>query len=233
MKSAQMRSSRAELAECGSAAPRGSGRPRRTRSPCPTAAARRSAPRPAHLGRPGRRQADFSGRISSMPVSLAKGAARRHVPALVCLALAPPAAAQRFPNVVILTVDTLRADHLSSYGYRRPTTPNIDRLLASGVRFTEARTVEPLTNPALCLDVHLALPARARGHPQRPADAARPALGGADARAARLRERRLRQQLDRSRTASPAWATTSGTMTRSSPASAGSACSRTRRTPRT
>jgi choline-sulfatase len=51
--------------------------------------------------------------------------------------------------VVILTVDTLRADHLSSYGYRRPTSPNIDRLLASGVRFTEARTVEPLTNPAL------------------------------------------------------------------------------------
>jgi arylsulfatase A-like enzyme len=47
-------------------------------------------------------------------------------------------------------VDTLRADHLSSYGYRRPTTPNIDRLLASGVRFTQARTVEPLTNPALC-----------------------------------------------------------------------------------
>ena len=51
--------------------------------------------------------------------------------------------------MVILTVDTLRADHLSSYGYHRPTTPNIDRLLAGGVRFTEARTVEPLTNPAL------------------------------------------------------------------------------------
>ena len=59
-------------------------------------------------------------------------------------------AAQRFPNVVILTIDTLRADHLSSYGYARPTTPNIDRLLASGVRFTGARTVEPLTNPAIC-----------------------------------------------------------------------------------
>ncbi len=57
---------------------------------------------------------------------------------------------QRFPNVVILTIDTLRADRLSSYGYRRPTTPNLDRLLASGVRFTQARTVEPLTNPALC-----------------------------------------------------------------------------------
>ena len=55
----------------------------------------------------------------------------------------------RFPNVVILTIDTLRADHLSSYGYRRPTTPNIDRLLAAGARFSEARTVEPLTTPAL------------------------------------------------------------------------------------
>jgi arylsulfatase A-like enzyme len=52
--------------------------------------------------------------------------------------------------VVVLTVDTLRADRLSSYGYRRPTTPNIDRLLASGARFTQARTVEPLTNPAMC-----------------------------------------------------------------------------------
>jgi choline-sulfatase len=50
---------------------------------------------------------------------------------------------------VILTIDTLRADHLLSYGYRRPTTPNIDRLLAAGARFTEARTVEPLTTPAL------------------------------------------------------------------------------------
>lgn len=58
--------------------------------------------------------------------------------------------AQRFPNVVILTVDTLRLDRVSAYGYRRRTTPNLDRLLALGARFTQARTVEPLTNPALC-----------------------------------------------------------------------------------
>ncbi|HYG64404.1 MAG TPA: sulfatase-like hydrolase/transferase, partial [Thermoanaerobaculia bacterium] len=62
----------------------------------------------------------------------------------------PRAASQRFPNVLIVTVDTLRADRLSSYGYRRPTSPAIDKLLASGARFTQARTVEPLTNPALC-----------------------------------------------------------------------------------
>ncbi len=64
-------------------------------------------------------------------------------------AVAPPASARRFPNVVVVTVDTLRADHLSSYGYSRQTSPHIDRLLNGGARFTEARTVEPLTNPAL------------------------------------------------------------------------------------
>lgn len=80
---------------------------------------------------------------------------------ILCLLLVrPPLAAparqtpaepdQRFPNVLILSIDTLRADRVSAYGYRRPTTPNVDRLLASGVRFTQARTVEPLTNPALC-----------------------------------------------------------------------------------
>jgi len=55
----------------------------------------------------------------------------------------------RFPNILLITVDTLRADHLSGYGYDRPTTPNIDRLMQDGVRFTQARTVVPLTCPAL------------------------------------------------------------------------------------
>lgn len=58
--------------------------------------------------------------------------------------------AQRFPNVLIITIDTLRVDRVSAYGYRRATTPNLDRLLRSGLRFTEARTVEPLTNPSMC-----------------------------------------------------------------------------------
>lgn len=69
----------------------------------------------------------------------------------LCLALLVSAAASAAsrPNVVFVTVDTLRADRLSCYGYGRDTTPNLDRLLAGGVRFAEARTVEPLTNPAL------------------------------------------------------------------------------------
>jgi len=68
---------------------------------------------------------------------------------LLWLQAAPPAPASRFPNVLLITVDTLRADRVSSYGYTRPTTPNLDKLLARGVRFAQARTVEPLTTPAL------------------------------------------------------------------------------------
>ena len=53
------------------------------------------------------------------------------------------------PNVLLVSVDTLRADHLSGYGYERETSPEIDRLLATGARFDAARTVEPLTSPAV------------------------------------------------------------------------------------
>ena len=44
------------------------------------------------------------------------------------------------PNVILLTLDTLRADRLGCYGYARPITPNIDRLAANGVRFEQAIT---------------------------------------------------------------------------------------------
>jgi arylsulfatase A-like enzyme len=54
------------------------------------------------------------------------------------------------PNVLFITVDTLRVDHVSWYGYDRLTSPNLDELIEQGVRFTRARTIEPLTTPALC-----------------------------------------------------------------------------------
>ncbi|HYC56313.1 MAG TPA: sulfatase-like hydrolase/transferase, partial [Candidatus Binatia bacterium] len=41
-------------------------------------------------------------------------------------------------NVVFISVDTLRADHVGAYGYTRPTTPNIDALAAKGVLFENA-----------------------------------------------------------------------------------------------
>src|SRR3954470_12825402 len=40
-------------------------------------------------------------------------------------------------NVLLIAVDTLRSDHLSSYGYHRLTSPHLDRLAAEGVLFEE------------------------------------------------------------------------------------------------
>jgi len=51
-------------------------------------------------------------------------------------------------NILLITVDTLRADHLSSYGYVRPTSPVIDRLAAEGVRFDQAQVQWPKTTPS-------------------------------------------------------------------------------------
>jgi arylsulfatase A-like enzyme len=49
-----------------------------------------------------------------------------------------PAAAPGSPNILLIVVDTLRADHVSSYGYSRQTTPQIDNLATHGVLFQNA-----------------------------------------------------------------------------------------------
>jgi len=53
-------------------------------------------------------------------------------------AQAPPSGG---PNVLMISIDSLRADHLGTYGYERDTSPNLDRLAAGGVRFDS--TVAP------------------------------------------------------------------------------------------
>lgn len=50
-------------------------------------------------------------------------------------------------RVILITLDTTRADHVSCYGYDRKTTPNLDRLAARGARFTRAFCVIGLTDP--------------------------------------------------------------------------------------
>ncbi len=52
------------------------------------------------------------------------------------------------PNILLLTVDTLRADTLGYAGYHRPITPNIDKLAAQGIRFTQAITPGSWTQAA-------------------------------------------------------------------------------------
>ena len=53
------------------------------------------------------------------------------------------------PNIVLITADTLRPDHLGAYGYARARTPAIDSIAAISVRFTRAMTPFPRTTPAL------------------------------------------------------------------------------------
>lgn len=52
------------------------------------------------------------------------------------------------PNILLITVDTLRMDHLSIYGYPRQTSPNIDALGSDGAVFTESRAQATSTMPS-------------------------------------------------------------------------------------
>lgn len=52
------------------------------------------------------------------------------------------------PSVLLITLDTVRADHVACYGYSRIQTPAIDQLAADGVRFENACTVVPITLPS-------------------------------------------------------------------------------------
>ena len=61
-----------------------------------------------------------------------------------------PAGARRNggrPNILLISIDTLRADHLSCYGYRRATSPNIDSLANKGVLFENAFSLASWTLP--------------------------------------------------------------------------------------
>ena len=67
---------------------------------------------------------------------------------------APPAArasghdAARPADVILVSIDTLRADHLSANGYPRHTTPQLDQLAADGIDFLDAHSQAPWTLPS-------------------------------------------------------------------------------------
>ena len=55
---------------------------------------------------------------------------------------------ERELTVIVISLDTTRPDHLSAYGYDRPTTPHLARLAREGVRFEGARSTSSWTLPA-------------------------------------------------------------------------------------
>jgi arylsulfatase A-like enzyme len=67
---------------------------------------------------------------------------------LAFVAVAAIAIAQEQPSVILISIDTLRADHLSTYGYRKIRTPHIDSFAEQGTVFTDASSQIPLTLPS-------------------------------------------------------------------------------------
>jgi arylsulfatase A-like enzyme/tetratricopeptide (TPR) repeat protein len=70
--------------------------------------------------------------------------------ALAALGCSPQKSVPVYPqaSVVLITIDTLRADHLALYGYREGRTPNLDALGREGIVFDDAIAQVPLTLPA-------------------------------------------------------------------------------------
>jgi choline-sulfatase len=60
-------------------------------------------------------------------------------------AASSPAASARIDTIVLVTIDTLRADRVGAYGWAQAQTPAIDRLAARGVRFERAYATAPIT----------------------------------------------------------------------------------------
>mgnify|MGYP002777276563 CR=1 FL=1 len=95
----------------------------------------RSVPAPLHRPRP--LALGLAGLVTSLLAWLAAASLGG------CGAASPPAR-----NVVLLVLDTVRADHLGCYGYARPTTPSLDSFAAGADRYALARSTAPWTLPS-------------------------------------------------------------------------------------
>jgi len=95
-------------------------------------------------------------RTKSRPVTVAARLRRLLVAAGLVLAISAGVLALRAgttsaparPDILFISIDTLRADHSSAYGYARPTTPRLEAIARDGVRFTTAYAPMPTTLPS-------------------------------------------------------------------------------------
>ncbi len=87
----------------------------------------------------GRRYGRRGGTVAGLVLCVAAGA---------CAAPGAVPAPEPRPNVVLISLDTLRADHLGVYGYPAPTSPNLDELAAGGTTFLNAYAHSSYTPPS-------------------------------------------------------------------------------------
>lgn len=110
-------------------------------------------------GRPARRSTTRGATVVAMVWLAAATSALVAGRALAARSTGAPAAAPhsvaqhqpqpgRRPDILLISIDTLRADHLGAYGYPLPTSPNLDALAAQATRFEAMRTTAPWTLPA-------------------------------------------------------------------------------------
>jgi arylsulfatase A-like enzyme len=86
--------------------------------------------------------------ISTISALLAPRISKRRAALLVTLMFAHSAGAAEKTPVVLISIDTLRADHLSAYGYRKIGTPNIDSFADKGTIYLHIDSQIPLTMPS-------------------------------------------------------------------------------------
>src|SRR5262249_39928893 len=67
---------------------------------------------------------------------------------LFCALLLPSLLQADSQNLLLITIDTVRADHLGCYGYSAAKTPNLDRIAKRGLVFQNAICQAPLTLPS-------------------------------------------------------------------------------------
>lgn len=75
-----------------------------------------------------------------------------------------PNAPRNAPNVLLIVIDTLRADHLAYLGYQRATSPNIDRISQQGITFENAFSTSSWTVPSHCSLLNGLLPSQHGAH---------------------------------------------------------------------
>lgn len=94
------------------------------------------------------RVAIASAGIAAALLAAAGARAARPLPETASSARVPDAAPAQVRNVLLISIDSLRADRVGCYGNERDTSPTLDRLARAGTRFTEAMSTTSWTLPA-------------------------------------------------------------------------------------